>query len=143
MSDFIDLWAIAPRLKEIQERSGMNAADFCKETDIPASSFSQILGKKIKINVETINKVILRWGAEIDPMWLLFGKTAVADPQTDLFLAATPETDTTTREHALIEQAEEIRRLREALSTSKPKTIDRIMVFYSDNSFECYTISKE
>lgn len=141
MEEFINLTDIAIRIKEIQERSGLNAAEFCKRTDLSTSSFSQIISGKQKVNVDTINKMVLYWGEEYNPMWLLFGE--VRDTPIS---ASTREQDSSPSDSALagelIRQAEEIGRLKEALSNSKPKEIKRITVFYTDNSFANYKLEQ-
>lgn len=140
--EYINLIDIASRIKEIHDASNLTAADFCKTTDISSSSYSQIIGGKLKVNIDTINKVILRWGADYDPMWILFGDR---DKVRDNFSV---QHDNTTslgvpNNNVLLEKMEEIGRLKEILSATKPKEIKKITVYYTDNSFSDYRLSNE
>lgn len=139
MADFINLNDIARRIKDIQEQSGLNANDFCKDTDLSPSSFSQIISGKQKLNVDIINKVVLRWGNKYDPMWILFGRqTNESNHSTLGNIEQNPADGAMIAE--LMRQAEEIGYLKEALSNAKAKTIDRITVFYTDQSFANYKL---
>ena len=139
MADFINLNDIARRIKDIQEQSGLNANDFCKYTDLSPSSFSQIISGKQKLNVDIINKVVLRWGNKYDPMWILFGRQTNEGNHSTLPKMEQSPTDGPMIAE-LMRQAEEIGYLKEALSNAKAKTIDRITVFYTDQSFANYKL---
>lgn len=138
MFEFIDLWAIGQRIKDLQEKSGMNAADFCKETDIPTSSFSQVVSGKVRVNIDTINKIVSRWRDFVDPLWLLFG-----DDSPTPKASSTPKENLNEFESLLLERVEQIAKAKENTSASIQKTIERITVFYTDNSFENYLLSNK
>lgn len=139
MSDYIDLEGIARRLVEIQTKSGLTAKAFSQETDLPSSTFSQIKSGAIKINVETINKVILRWGGAYNPMWFIFGDERSMHSSTD---SADIASDDNQVSEALLSKVEEIGRLKQALEQAKPKEIERITVFYTDNSVAHYRLEQ-
>ncbi len=143
MADFINLSDIASRLREVLERSGLNATDFCRETDLAPSSFSQMLSSKIKVNVETINKIVLRWGATIDPLWLLLGDNAPTSPRGGDLFASTSSDSTQEISAPVTELISEVVRLKGALADSKPKRIDKITVFYTDKSYEVYRLCQD
>ena len=140
MAEFINLNDIARRIKDIQEQSGLNANDFCKDTDLSPSSFSQIISGKQKLNVDVINKVVLRWGNKYDPMWILFGRQVNENNHSILpnMMEQNPADGSMIAE--LMRQAQEIGYLKESLSKAKAKTIDRITVFYTDQSFANYKL---
>lgn len=154
MADFIDLEAIAERLVVIKDRSALNAKDFCETTGIPPSSYSQIAKKQTKINIDTINKVVERWGEEFPPMWFLFGNDANSN---DLFgNLSTPvsvreaieadganiENDTSGIDNRLQLAYEEIGRLKEALSRCEAREIQHITVFYKDKRVDNYKLDE-
>lgn len=151
MTDFINLSEISMRLRELIERSGMSSKDFANDTGIPASTLSQILNGKSQISVDSINKIVGCWSGRdgFDPMWFLFGEGfaksegAVGDTA-DLFDASHATSPSEAALHnALTSKIEEVAKLRAALELAKPKTIDHITVFYSDRSFETYTLSSD
>lgn len=141
MANIIDLEAIAQRLVQIQQESGLNAKDFCVKTDISTSSFSQIKSGSNRINVDTINKVVEYWGKDFSPMWFIFGdKQADNTRKTSSSINIEGEANIGVVNQALLQSMEEIGRLREALHQAKPKEIERITVFYNDNSVAHYKL---
>lgn len=140
MSEFINLSEIAERLKKILDDSGYNAIEFCRECDIPPSSFSQMLNGRTKVNVETINKVILRWGGKFDPLWILLGDNI---PPTGANRIVSEEVSSNSSP-VVSELISEVVRLREELAlVQQAKRIDKITVFYTDRSYEVYRPSAE
>lgn len=152
MTDYLNLQEIAKRIKELQEKSGMTAKDFSAETEIPASTLSQINNGKIPPSVENINKIIAKWSHLISPSWLLFGveeqahspnsigSASVATGELELF-RADQGADNRLRD-TLVAQAEEIGRLKATIESNKPKEIAHITVFYTDNSFATFSLNE-
>lgn len=151
MADYLNLQEISKRIKELQERSGMTAKDFSAETDIPASTLSQINNGKILPSVDNINKIVAKWSHLISPSWLLFGLEEVSghrdgmggeassSDSLDLFRSEIGQ-DNKLRD-TLVTQAEEIGRLKSMLERNKPKEIAHITVFYTDNSFATFSLN--
>lgn len=141
MKDFIDKEAISIRLKQILEESGMSAKDFATAMQIAQPTLSQITTGKTFINLETINKIV-RYGPEhlsgFNVLWFVFGEGAPAIDTPNSHRAEPAEAATA---GVLVKQAEEIGRLRALLEQNKPKEIERIVVFYTDNSIATYTLS--
>lgn len=145
MADFIDLEAVAVRLKKLLERSGMSSKDFALETGIPASSLSQILNGKTTINVDSINKIVDRWQHKegFDPNWFIFGQptSSILDEHFSLDASQDRSDEYLSLQAALIQKTEEIGRLKAILEANQNlKKIDHITVFYSDKSFEIYRL---
>lgn len=128
MCDGLDLDAITSRLLKLQEESNFTAKVFCEETGIPASTFSQIKNGTSKINVEIINKVISRWKKLINPMWFLFGDE----------LACLGKENYGVNPELFIEKEEIVLQKKE---NSKAREVERIVLFYSDGTFQSYTPS--
>ncbi|MDO4707165.1 MAG: helix-turn-helix transcriptional regulator [Porphyromonadaceae bacterium] len=141
MKDFIDREAISARLRQILDESEMNAKEFATRMEIAQATLSQIVTGKTLINLETINKVIRyapRSLSEFNTLWFLFGE--VSPIASDDLLGKTNMSDTA-RIDILVKQAEELGKLRAELEQTKPKEIDRIVVFYTDNSIATYTLT--
>lgn len=139
-TNFLNLEEIAQRLIEIQLQSGLTAKEFCEKTDISTSTFSQIKSGGTKINVDTINKVIQHWGQEVSPMWFLFGESPNSSKDHCNDSANFESGDLQQWKDALLRGAEEIGRLKEALAQKRPKEIERITIFYTDNSVAHYKL---
>lgn len=142
MSGFIDTEQILERLKTILQNSGLTNANFAKECAIPASSLSQILNGSNKLNVDTINKIIARWGQDYPPLWFLLGESyannihSSSEDMPQLFLE-----DNGKESSELIQTLlDEITRLKaEVKDLQNPKEVERIMVYYTDKSYQSYS----
>lgn len=145
MTEFIDLHSIGLRIRQIFEKSGLSASDFCKESGgIPSSTFSQMLNGSTKVNVATINKVVERWGETYPPLWILFGDDADRyDKGASVHTTALHQGDTIEGECATQVQAliKEVIALRTALALAQPREIDKITIFYSDKNYEIYRLA--
>lgn len=141
MTEFIDLDAIALRLVELHEKTGMSAKEFSGETGIPPSSFSQIKAGSTKINVDTINKVIQRWGNQYSPMWFLFGKE-VGEERSPLD-GSEAEASQNSLSPLVLDRLEELGKIKATLAQSTPKEISHITVYYTDKSFANYKLSND
>lgn len=142
MEEIIDRQAISTRLKQLVNESGMTSKEFSILMDIAQPTLSQILTGKSLINLDTINKVVAHGGAlkNFEATWFLFGNsincpTALSDGGLFPMEAAGSMS-------VAIEQAEEIGRLKQCLKESKPKEIERIVVFYTDNSVATYILQE-
>lgn len=140
MSEFINLESIAERLMQIQSESGFNAKDFCEETDIKPSTFSQIKSGSGKVSVDIINKVVQRWGTRFSPQWFLFGELdgSIGTQSYDGDSTNTPSND----DERLLRSIEEVGRLKTLLEQQRPREIERITVFYTDKSVAHYVLER-
>lgn len=141
MAEFINLIDITRRLRIVLDQSGMSAKEFSQRADISQGTLSLNLNEKQLINVATINKVIEHFPEIVDPYWFLFGDGASGGSRPEPQGKVEPEQDSTPDQmHELIAfQAEEIARLKKELESKKQREIERIMVFYSDNSFHTFS----
>ncbi len=140
MSEFINLESIAERLMQIQNESGLNAKDFCEETDIKPSTFSQIKSGSGKVSVDIINKVVQRWGTRFSPQWFLFGELSGSIGGESL--NADNPNSTGSDDERLLRSVEEVGRLKTLLEQQQPREIERITVFYTDNSVAHYVLKQ-
>lgn len=108
------------RLEKVIHYYGLSASSFAEKIGVQRSSISHILSGRNKPSLEFIMKVLSSF-PEVDLYWLLNGK------------------GTFPKQEGEIEQNTEIPKpvkIKHSKSTSKGKTIQRIVIFYSDGSFE-------
>lgn len=142
MKDFIDREAISYRLKQLLDESGMSSKEFAIVMKIAQPTLSQIMTGKAFINLETINKIV-RYGPEhlsgFNVSWFVFGE---GRPCSDNSVNNNEPVSEVVTAGILVKQAEEIGQLRGLLEQCKPKEIERIVVFYTDNSIATYKLSE-
>ena len=107
------------RIQNIIEKYGFSSNTFAQEIDVNRSTISHILSGRNKPSIEVLQKILRRF-PNISANWLLLGHGAIDDTS----LASSSS-------QALIENANETN-----------KSIDKIVVFFSDNSFEEYKPNK-
>ena len=144
MADFLNLEEISRRLRTVVEASKMSAKDFALGAGIPQATLSQILNEKQLLSVSVINKVIEHYSELVDPYEFLFGTPAPSSDPYEMGLfpsqmvpSAGDKSSDGMRE-IIRTQSEEIVKLKTELALRSDKEIDRIMVFYTDNSFKTF-----
>lgn len=138
------------RIQTIMEREGLVSAKFAEEIGVQRSAMSHILSGRNNPSLDVLIKILKRF-TYVDSDWLLFGKGEMirqhVSTQPDLFentaintpeVPVTPEyrkeikvdTPVNMSEHAVKEPV---------MQVEKPsRNVSRIMVFYSDNTFEIF-----
>lgn len=123
---------IAARLQVIFEREGISASIFADKIGVQRSAISHILSGRNKPGFDLLQKIIAKFPT-INTEWLITGlgdpyKQPVKQIQTTLF-----DPPTTQRQSV------------EVISVNPPssqpagnRTIERIVIFYSDKTFETY-----
>jgi DNA-binding XRE family transcriptional regulator len=107
------------RIRNIIENYGLSSNTFAQEIDVNRSTISHILSGRNKPSIEVLQKILRRF-PEVSVSWLLLGQGAMDD--TNL----APSSSQAPKENTI----------------EKIKSIDKIVVFYSDNSFEEYKPNK-
>ena len=107
------------RIQNIIEKYGLSSNTFSQEIDVNRSTISHILSGRNKPSIEVLQKILRRF-PNVSANWLLLGQGALDD--TDL----TSSTSKLSKESTI----------------ETVKSIDKIVVFYSDNSFEEYKPNK-
>jgi len=110
------------RLEKILDYYGLSAAAFADKIGVQRSSISHLLSGRNKPSLEFVMKVV-RAFPEVNLYWLLNGKGTFPAKK-----EITPTPDP------------KIRRVPEHIPTTK--TIQRIVIFYNDGSFESFDHSK-
>lgn len=108
--------AFTARLEQICTHYDLTAAALAEQIGVQRSSISHILSGRNKPSLDFILKVVHRF-PEIDLYWLLNGKGEFPSPTPK----AAPKPD-----------------VRTPIPVSTQKAIDRIVVFYTDGTFDSY-----
>ncbi len=134
------------RILKVMETEGYSQAQFAAEIGIQRAAMSHIISGRNNPSLDVLLKILRRFPS-VSSDWLLFGngpmmKTAqIAEAaENTLPLSESPcsplnENITTPPVH----QEKEM-----VITVEKPaKTISKIMVFYTDNTFDTYTLEKK
>ena len=108
------------RLEKVIQFYGLSASSFAEKIGVQRSSISHILSGRNKPSLEFIMKLLSSF-PEVDLYWLLNGKGSF------------PKLEEKIKKLSKISKPIEIK---PAISASTDKTIQRIVIFYSDGSFE-------
>ena len=114
------------RLEKILRYYDLSASVFADKINVQRSSISHLLSGRNKPSLEFVLKVIKTF-PEVNLYWLLNGKGTFPPLSTDHSKAIAST-------HHPILQKEEV----SAIKSSKEKTIEKIIIFYSDGSFKSY-----
>lgn len=122
-SDFIE------RLEHLLHYYGLNASAFADKIHVQRSNISHLLSGRNKPSLEFVLKVVKNF-PEVNLYWLLNGKGS--------FPSEEQKKDTSTI-HVPASPSESNVSPAVYKNAKSDKTIDRIVIFYSDGSFEAYT----
>ena len=121
------------RLNRIMEYYDLSAASFADKIDVGRSSISHLLSGRNKPSLDFVMKIIKAF-PEVELYWLLNGKGSF--PAKEGSTPPPPVTKSTAPQEQLFpKQTQEILA---PVSGDKNKQIQRIVIFYSDGSFDAY-----
>jgi DNA-binding XRE family transcriptional regulator len=149
------------RILQIMHREGLTPAKFAETIDIQRSAMSHIMTERNKPSLDVVIKILEKY-PYINPDWLLFGKgdlvgknTSLTSIQPDLFSSIPPKTpiippkNTTVRENRRETEVEKFPNnhkhpVQEPVVIQKieSKNVSKIMIFYSDNTYETFISEK-
>jgi transcriptional regulator with XRE-family HTH domain len=116
----------AKRLKKVIDYYGESASSFAEKISVQRSSISHILSGRNKPSLEFVLKVLSAF-PEVELYWLLNGKGDFPTPQKTLdFESEIVKTDSEEKPLPKIKLENKVTN----------KTIERIVIFYSDGSFK-------
>jgi transcriptional regulator with XRE-family HTH domain len=119
------------RLNKLIRIKGLTASGFADELGVQRSGISHILNGRNKPSLDLLEK-ILRHFPDISPDWLILGK---GEP-----LRGNDTQSLNERGNDLFPgDPEKITDKKKGAEKAPGKKIDKIVVFYSDNTFEEYT----
>ncbi|MDR1257765.1 MAG: helix-turn-helix domain-containing protein [Tannerellaceae bacterium] len=143
------------RILQVMQREGLTPAKFAAAIDIQRSAVSHITTGRNNPSLDVIMKILEKY-PYIDPDWLIYGKGNMMRKntppvQTDLFSLAPLITPKVT---AAPENRREIKAEKPVVTIKQPvqepvivkknesKNVTKIMLFYSDNTFETFIPEK-
>ncbi len=114
------------RLERLFDYYGLSAAAFADKIQVQRSSISHLLSGRNKPSLEFVLKVVKTF-PQVNLYWLLNGKGSFpADAAEKSPTPPIPNEDTGQKKTI-------------PLKSQSPKSIEKIIVFYSDGSFKSYT----
>ncbi|WP_280748481.1 helix-turn-helix transcriptional regulator [Parabacteroides sp. PF5-9] len=143
------------RIKKIMEKENLSPSKFAEAIGIQRSAMSHILSERNKPSLEVITKILDRF-TYVNPAWMLSGKgemftTISSSREPDLFsnTLIKPNIDTNLPENrkeieVKLPQNTIQQPVKEQIvyKESPAKRITKIMVFYSDDTFDTFTSEK-
>ncbi len=114
------------RLEKILRYYDLSASVFADKIKVQRSSISHLLSGRNKPSLEFVLKVIKNY-PEVNLYWLLNGKGTFPPLSTHQSKTIAPT------QHPILKKEET-----SAMKSTKEKTIEKIIVFYSDGSFKSY-----
>ena len=126
--------SIKERLQLFLQEQNISASEFADTIGVQRSSVSHILAERNKPSIDFLQKM-LRAYPDLDVSWLLSGSI------TNHYKANPIQKELFSEELSFVksdERAEYIPDIKKITSHSSEKTIERIVIFYSDKSFTEY-----
>ncbi len=143
------------RIIKIMEHEGMGQAQFASAIGIQRAAMSHIISGRNNPSLDVIMK-ILNYFSNINPDWLLFGIGDILREDSKDLKSESLQTDVP-REINLVSNSEEHNSIEDSSHTvdnnpsekqlfipveKSTKTVTRILVFYSDNTYESFVPEK-
>ncbi|WP_248724966.1 helix-turn-helix domain-containing protein [Seonamhaeicola sp. ML3] len=125
----INTMDFSKRLKKVMEYYGESSSSFAEKIGVQRSSISHILSGRNKPSLEFVLKVLSSF-PEVELYWLLNGKGNFPSSQKELPLE-NKSSKTITERPPLETNLKTI-----DIRANENKAIERIVIFYSDGSFE-------
>ena len=120
------------RFRYIMKINQLSASAFADEIGVQRSSVSHVLSGRNKPSLEFIQKVLKRY-PKVDGNWLISGSTQIDKEKVVL------DIEESSKAEALNSGKKEENPSQKSASNDNSRSIQRILVFYNDNTFEEYT----
>ena len=120
------------RFRYIMKINQLSASAFADEIGVQRSSVSHVLSGRNKPSLEFIQKVLKRY-PKVDGNWLISGSTQIDKEKVVLDIEESSKAEASNSD-----LKEEIPN-QKSTSNANSRSIQRILVFYNDNTFEEYT----
>jgi len=151
MTDSMDYEVVnmKDRIVKIMERERMGQAQFASAIGIQRAAMSHIISGRNNPSLDVMLKILHRY-PQLNPDWLLFGKGEMlrssdsSVEQVEDQVKTPPQLHLMADDHVEVSQAalnteREPLEKQMAISVEKTsKTVSRIMVFYSDNTYDTF-----
>ena len=122
------------RLNRIMDYYDLSAASFADKIDVGRSSISHLLSGRNKPSLDFVMKIIKAF-PEVELYWLLNGKGSFPKKEDAFAPPPSVKKSAASQEELFPKQTQEILA---PVSGDKNKQIERIVIFYSDGSFDAY-----
>ncbi|MFY0714734.1 helix-turn-helix transcriptional regulator [Seonamhaeicola sp. NFXS20] len=119
--------AFTKRLKKVMDYYGESASSFAEKIGVQRSSISHILSGRNKPSLEFVLKILSSF-PEVELYWLLNGKGQFPSIQKTLDFKDEPKKEVTNQKN--------IETKLDSTNSNNNKTIERIVIFYSDGTFK-------
>lgn len=119
------------RIRKIINEKNLTNSEFSEQTGIPKSGLSHILSGRNKVSLDYVLK-ILKAFPEIDTDWLLTGE-GNSEKLNHEFLEKKDNID---KRVSVTEST--IKTKIDKQNKEKDKTIEKVIIFYNDNTFKVY-----
>ena len=131
---------INTRLKELMDEHELSPAAFAEKLNIQRSGLSHILNGRNKPSLDFVLKLMSAF-PELDSNWLLTGENKPVPPPRAAFSGAAQRQDPLIRESedAALYNGFPRGESRPDSGKKKEDTIQRIVIFYTDSTFETFT----
>ncbi len=125
------------RFRYVMKLNSMTASQFADEIGVQRSSVSHILSGRNKPSLEFIQKVMNRF-PKVDSTWLINGKTNIGSaPKNESEVKIEkPKQETVEKPKELIQNKPDENALVD--KSTSARQIKKVLVFYSDGTFEEY-----
>lgn len=142
------------RIIKIMECERMGQAQFASAIGIQRAAMSHIISGRNNPSLDVMTKILHRY-PQINPDWLLLGKGEMLRDNTPAMVPADniaknpPQIQVVAEGHQELPFQESRKELENsektwAVSVEKPsKTVSKIMVFYSDNTYDTFVPEKQ
>ena len=123
------------RLVKISESEGLNAKQFSQEIGVSAGTISNIIGGRNKPSLDVLQAVLRRFRS-INCDWLIMGVGNMylsGNERTESVLPAQPVDTILPQDDLPLNQSSSPT---EKMPMSAGRTVEKILIFYSDGTFE-------
>lgn len=130
------------RILKIMAYKNLNASQFAEKIGIQRAAISHILNGRNNVSLDVFKKILERY-PDINAYWLLFGKgemrctNATNGNEKEIFPQVTIEKVIESQKSTLTPEAPP-----ETSVITVPKNVHKIIVFYSDETFETFVSEK-
>lgn len=118
------------RFRYIMKLNNMTASQFADEINVQRSSVSHILSGRNKPSLEFIQKVVKRF-PKVDASWLISGSISTGTDK-----APEVEKKQEKQVEKKIEESRVVQQVDVPVSNNSTKSIKKVLIFYTDGTFE-------
>ena len=125
------------RVLQVMQSVGMNAKQFCQEVGISQGTLSNIMGGRNKPSLDVMQAILRRFRA-VSCDWLIMGVGTmyIAGGAHEEGMLPLFDNDAQVEVPVVSAVSVPVEEKKQAMVTPAPRVVSKIMVFYSDGTFE-------